>query len=110
MKLYIILTRRESLSSLCAVVLVSANITTTTLGPVVLWWVLAIAGGLDCVEDLLELLTGQTHHAVLQSCVATGQRVLWPHLSTGSCPTVLRLSRFPIGSQRANNSAVFVSV
>lgn len=88
----------------------NTTVSTPTLGLVVLLWVLAVAGGLYNVEDLLELLIGQTHHAVLQSCVPTGQRVLQSDLSPGLCPTLLRLSCSPIGSRGGNSSDVFVSV
>lgn len=94
-------------SCTCQAATITVNtICVPTFGSVVLWQVMAIAGGLHSVEDLLQLLTGQTDHTVLQSCVHTGLRVL----STTLYHNFLRLSCFPVGSQGTTIRTVFMSL
>lgn len=84
--------------------------TIASLSLVILWWVLHIVGGLDSAEDVLQLLTGQTHHAVLQCCIPTGCWVFKSCLSSSSSPSVSRLSRFLTGSQGPKSNTVFLPV
>lgn len=86
--------------------LIVNHVPTLTFGPVVILQVMGITGALNSVEDLLQLFTGQTLHAVLRSCINTGQRVL----STILCCIFLRLSCFPITPEGTTSSAVFMSL
>ncbi|TNN44714.1 hypothetical protein EYF80_045096 [Liparis tanakae] len=74
----------------------------TQISPVAPCWALTAAAGLDRVEDLLELLIGQTRRALLRSRVPIGRRARESLLPGGSRPAAARPSCFPAGPRGAD--------